>query len=116
MTPSVLIVDDDAEFRRLVRRLLAGSGFDVLNEAASVAGGRLAAVELRPEAALVDVGLPDGNGIQLARELARLEWSPRIILTSSDAAFAAELDDGEIPFIAKENLPTAPLLELMEAR
>jgi two-component system nitrate/nitrite response regulator NarL len=112
--PSVLIVDDDPDFRRLARRLLSSGGVDVINEAGSAAGGRIAAVELRPDAALVDVSLPDGNGIDVARELAALEWAPRIVLTSADADIVGEELDGGIVFVAKQDLPTSRLLRLLD--
>jgi DNA-binding response OmpR family regulator len=112
---TVLIVDDDADFRRLARRMLSSSGVEVISEAASVGSARTAAIELRPDAALVDVCLPDGNGIELARELARLAWAPRIVLTSTDAGIVGDVDSG-IVFVAKADLPTAPLLQLLGAR
>jgi DNA-binding response OmpR family regulator len=116
MPPTVLIVDDDADFRRLARMMLSSSGVEVISEAASVGSARAAAIELRPDAALVDVGLPDGSGIELARELAGLAWSPRIVLTSSDAGIVGDDVDERIVFVAKADLPTAPLLQLMETR
>ena len=73
---SVLVVDDDAIFRALARRMLGDCGLAVVGEAETVAAGMAAASELRPDAALVDVGLPDGDGIALARELAALPWRP----------------------------------------
>jgi DNA-binding response OmpR family regulator len=115
MTPTVLIVDDDPDFRRLARRMLSSSGVEVISEAASVGSARVAAIELRPDAALVDVCLPDGNGIELARELAGLAWSPSV-LTSSDAGIAGDDVDNGIVFVAKADLPTVPLLQLMEER
>jgi DNA-binding NarL/FixJ family response regulator len=116
MTLTVLIVDDDPDFRRLARRMLSSSGVEVISEAATVGSARTAAIELRPDAALVDVCLPDGNGIELARELAELDWSPRIVLTSTDAGIAGDDVERGIVFVPKADLPTAPLLKLMETR
>src|SRR4051812_7289785 len=92
MAPSVLVVDDDAAFRKLARRMLTALGLGVVGEAGTVAAATAAALDLRPDAVLVDVGLPDGDGIALARELADLPWRPRIVLTSTDAD-AASPDD-----------------------
>jgi DNA-binding NarL/FixJ family response regulator len=114
MTPTVLIVDDDADFRRLARQMLSNSGVEVINEAATVGSARVAAAELRPDAALVDVCLPDGNGIDLARELAGLDWAPRIVLTSTDAGIVGDAADNGIVFVAKADLPSAPLLALLD--
>jgi DNA-binding NarL/FixJ family response regulator len=116
MPASVLVVDDDAIFRELARRTLTASGLVVVGEAATVAEATSVAHELRPEAALVDVGLPDGDGISLARVLTALPWRPRVVLTSTDPD-AASLDDvrssGAAAFVAKEALPSAPLERLL---
>src|SRR4051794_1689922 len=116
MAVSVLLVDDDPVFRRLARKLLIAAGLGVVGEAASVAAATLAAADLRPDAALIDVGLPDGDGIALAGQLSALPWRPRIVLTSTDAD-AASADDvrrsGAERFVPKSELPQAPLLALL---
>jgi DNA-binding NarL/FixJ family response regulator len=116
---SVLVIDDDATFRRLARRLLGAEGFVVVGEAETVATGIAAAHELRPDAALVDVGLPDGDGIALAQELSSLPWRPHVVLTSSnpDAAGADDVRrSGARAFVAKDALPNAPLRRLLNSR
>ncbi len=111
---SVLIVDDDPAFRRLARHMLAIGGFCVAGEATTVAEGRSAAGRLRPDAALVDVGLPDGDGIELARELVTLAWAPKVLLTSTDADAVADGDErAGIAFVPKAELPNAPLRRLL---
>jgi DNA-binding NarL/FixJ family response regulator len=118
MASSILVVDDDPAFRGLARRVLSGMGLVVSGEAATVAAAIVAAAALRPDAALVDVGLPDGDGIALAAELTALPWSPRVVLTSSDAD-AASPDDvrrsGANAFVPKDQLPNAPLRRLLGA-
>src|SRR4051794_13489493 len=116
VTRSVLLVDDDPEFRRLARSILGGDGLVVIGEAETVAAAIAAAHELRPEAVLVDVGLPDGSGLDLARVLAALPWRPRIVLTSTDpdAAAPADVDrSGARTFVPKNDLPDAPLQQLL---
>ena len=56
--------------------LLAASGLTVVGEADSVAAALAAAARLEPSAVLVDVELPDGDGVALARELAALPVAP----------------------------------------
>ena len=116
MGTSVLVVDDDPEFRRLARLLLTAAGLGVVGEAGSVADATAAARALRPDAALVDVGLPDGNGIALAGELTALPWGLRVVLTSTDAD-AASADDvrlsGAERFVPKADLPKVSLLHLL---
>jgi len=112
----VLVVDDDPEFRRLVRRLLAGSGLTVVGDADSVAGALAAAVELKPSAVLVDVELPDGDGLELTRELVVLPWRPRIVLTSIDGDITTSGEArlaGARAFLVKAELPDSPLAQLL---
>jgi DNA-binding NarL/FixJ family response regulator len=112
MADSVLIVDDDATFRALAGRLLVDSGFVVVGEADSFSGGLETAKRVRPSAALVDVGLPDGDGFALARELTALPWQPRVVLTSMhpNVGSTAEVRrSGALAFVHKGDLPRAPL-------
>jgi DNA-binding NarL/FixJ family response regulator len=60
----------------------------------------------------VDVGLPDGNGLALARQLATLPWRPRIVLVSSDrdaTTFEDARELGAVGFVPKDDLPDSPL-------
>ena len=102
MTSYVLVVDDDQTFRRLAARLLASLGLGEVVEAGTVASALETAERLRPVAALVDVGLPDGDGVELAARLAAMPWTPRVLVTSSD--LGAALRVGPMPFIAKDQL------------
>jgi DNA-binding NarL/FixJ family response regulator len=118
MPTSVLLVDDDPVFRVLARKLLTAAGLGVVGEADTVAAATAAASDLRPQAALVDVGLPDGNGIALAGVLAKLPWPMRVVLTSTDADAASPADvrrSGAALFVPKSELPDAPLLRLLSS-
>jgi DNA-binding NarL/FixJ family response regulator len=113
---SVLVVDDDPEFRELARRVLAANDLTVVGEAGTVAAAVAAAARLEPSAVLVDVELPDGDGIALARELAALPWRPRIVVTSIDGEItttAAVRHCGARAFLNKVDLPSAPLARLL---
>jgi DNA-binding NarL/FixJ family response regulator len=116
MAWSVLIVDDDPAFRRLAARMLIAAGLTVAGEAGDARAAIAAANDSRPDAFLVDVGLPDRDGIDLAGELAALPWKPRVIVTSTDGEAAdAMAGNGRprLPFVAKEELPGAPLYALL---
>jgi CheY-like chemotaxis protein len=116
MSTSVLVIDDDATFRNLAREMLERIGCFVIGEAGTMQAGTMAARELRPQAALVDVALPDGSGVALAQELAALPWSLRIVLTSSDPEALTELiarSAGALAFIAKDDLPGQRLRALL---
>jgi DNA-binding NarL/FixJ family response regulator len=115
---SVLIVDDDERFRRLAARLLAASGFDVVGEVGNCASAVTAAKASRPSTALVDVNLPDGDGIRLSHELAALPWAPRVVLISGDAdagGAAAIADASAVGFVAKDEIADGRLSELLRA-
>jgi CheY-like chemotaxis protein len=108
MAISVLVVDDDPGFRDLASRLLAGLGLDVVEQVGTFAAAVAAADRLHPQAALVDVGLPDGDGVELAARLAALPWRPRVVLISSDPD-ATTVEDaraaGAVGFLSKAELP-----------
>lgn len=111
-----MIVDDHASFRRLARLVLLATGFDVVGEAADVAGARDLIARLKPDAVLLDVMLPDGSGLDVARELAAVPHSPRVILTSSRSRsdFGASFDlPGGCEFIPKHQLSGPALAELL---
>jgi DNA-binding NarL/FixJ family response regulator len=87
MRPTVLIVDDHAAFRASARALLQAEGFDVVGEAADGAGAVEAVVVLRPEIVLLDIHLPDLDGLAVAERLATIPNAPAVVLISSrDAA------------------------------
>ena len=67
----VLIVDDNAEFRRLARQLLEHGGYEVVGEAGDAAGALRAHAALRPDIVLLDIQLPDQDGFAVAETLGR---------------------------------------------
>lgn len=105
---SVLIVDDDPEFLALAGRIVSALGVDDVATAADAAHALKIAHESRPDAALVDIGLPDRDGIDLAYQLSEMPWKPQVVLTSSDSDAFLAIDERErsrrLPFIAKEEL------------
>ena len=117
MPCSVLVVDDDCAFRHLAARVLTEWGHVVVGEAGNVAEALERAAEVRPEAALVDVGLPDGNGFALAERLLALPWALRVVLISADvdsAGVRAAHEVGARGFLAKEHLSSEALRQLLE--
>lgn len=113
MVASVLIVDDDPAFLALAARVLTGIGIEVVGRAPDAATAVTLAEDTRPEGALVDVGLPDRDGIDLAYELAALPWGPTVVLTSSDAdaadAIGSRPGGPAIPFVPKDQLTNGAL-------
>jgi CheY-like chemotaxis protein len=119
MRSSVLVVDDDSAFRGLATRVLTGWGHIVIGEAGTVADAVRRAVELEPDVALVDVGLPDGDGFALARRLVVLPHPPRVVLVSAsadDAQQPAACRAGAVALLPKELLADTSLRLLLEGR
>ncbi|HEV2781806.1 MAG TPA: response regulator transcription factor [Actinophytocola sp.] len=86
MAIRVLLVDDHEIVRRGLRDLLDGEpGIEVVAEAGSAAEGLTRATATRPDVAVVDVRLPDSDGVALCRSLRELEPAPRcLVLTAFD--------------------------------
>jgi DNA-binding NarL/FixJ family response regulator len=83
MTRTILIVDDHPSFRASARMLLEAEGFDVVGEAEDGGSALRAVEELRPDVVLLDVQLPDIDGIEVAARLSENGSGPAIVLTSS---------------------------------
>ena len=88
MACSLLVVDDDVSFRRMAVRIVESWGHRVVGEAGSVGEAMLRASEVRPDTAIVDIGLPDGDGFDLTRRLLALDWPIRVLVMSSDSDIA----------------------------
>ena len=112
MPVRVLLVDDDDAFRRSAALVLAERGYDVVGQASTVAEARAAVARLRPDALLLDVNLPDGNGVDLATELTSDGAPLRVLLTSTDSSAVTRrlLDrSGAVGFVAKADLMAGDL-------
>jgi DNA-binding NarL/FixJ family response regulator len=84
MKTSILIVDDDPGFGLAAAEVLTARGYRVLGQATSVAAALEQCDQLDPDAVLVDVRLPDGDGVALAEELRARPHAPMVLLTSTD--------------------------------
>lgn len=114
---TILIVDDDPRFRMQASDLLRSDGFDVVAEAVDGASGLAAARSLRPDFVLLDIGLPDVEGFELAEVLSVDGPPPLVVLTSSrDArAYGRRLASSRIlGFIPKEQISGAAIRALVD--
>jgi CheY-like chemotaxis protein len=109
---SVLIVDDDDGFRRAAGELLRARGFRVAGEAADGKQALAALQRLQPDAILLDVRLPDADGLDLVRQLVAADGAPRILVTSSETDAVSDEEaklSGAVGFVGKAALAEADL-------
>ena len=83
MPQTVLIVDDHAGFRRAARAVLEAEGYDVIAESSTGTEALDAVERFRPALVLLDIGLPDIDGIEVAGLLTTADPSLAVVLTSS---------------------------------
>src|SRR4051812_32741521 len=79
--PRVLVVDDEPQIVRALRVILRDAGFEVL-QAASVEEALDVAAVRPPEAAILDLMLPDGDGIDITRALRQWSEMPILVLSA----------------------------------
>ena len=79
--PKVLLIEDEKTIRRFVRVAVEEEGCAVI-EAETVAGGLIEAGVQKPDLLILDLGLPDGNGIDLIRDLRGWSEVPVLILSA----------------------------------
>ena len=115
-----MIVDDNAAFRRQARALLEAGGFVVVGEAGTVSGAIAMIEALRPRVALVDVGLPDGDGFDVADAVCdRLGEHAAVILTSSRdvSTYAVRMASSPATaFLPKDDISAQALHDALAAR
>ena len=76
----ILLVEDNGQVQNFNARLLAGQGFDV-EAAMTLAAARSCTARCRPDAIVLDIGMPDGNGLDFLRELRKVSKTPVLLLT-----------------------------------
>jgi two-component system KDP operon response regulator KdpE len=102
VAPLALIIDDEPQIRRLLRVTLEGGGYRVL-DAATGQEGLVQAAQRRPDVILLDLGLPDLEGVEVLRRIR--EWSrvPVIILSvrEHEEDKVGALDAGADDYVTK---------------
>ena len=105
MTPNgvrVLIVDDEPAIRRFLRATLSAHGYDIF-EAADGQSALTAAAAARPDLIILDLGLPDMDGVEITRQLREWTQIPILIISvrGQENDKIAALDAGADDYVTK---------------
>ena len=113
-TKKILLVDDEPELRKLVIDILSDDGFSNIIDAGTVQTGLVFARQEKPDLAILDVMLPDGDGFSLMKKLRAFTNIPVIFLTAKDEAAdkLAGLGLGADDYVVKPFLPQELLLRV----
>jgi two-component system KDP operon response regulator KdpE len=100
--PVVLVIEDEAPIRRFLRAGLEGQGY-ALVEAATAQEGVTEAATRAPDLVLLDLGLPDADGLEVVRRVREWSATPIIVLTARDREGdkVRALDAGADDYITK---------------
>jgi two-component system KDP operon response regulator KdpE len=100
--PTVLLIEDEPQMRRFLRASLDGNGFRLV-EASTAAEGQSLAASHNPELVLLDLGLPDDDGVALTRRLREWARMPIIVISARgrEANKVEALDAGADDYLTK---------------
>jgi two-component system, OmpR family, KDP operon response regulator KdpE len=115
MNPVALIIDDEVQIRRLLRVVLEGENYQV-HEIGAGQQGLMEIAGRRPDVILLDLGLPDLEGLEVLKRLREWSEAPVIVLTVRDDVQekVAALDAGADDYVTKP-FSTAELLARLRA-
>jgi len=102
LAPVIVLIEDELQISRFVRAALEDEGCQV-HEAATSAQGLIDAANRKPDLVLLDLGLPDGDGIEVVKSLRTWSSVPILILSarSSEQDKIAALDAGADDYLTK---------------
>jgi two-component system KDP operon response regulator KdpE len=102
MTPVAILVEDELQIRRFVRTALETEDWRVF-EAGTLKQGLVEAGTRKPDVVILDLGLPDGDGIDFIRDLRAWSSTPVIVLSAriDETQKIAALDAGADDYLAK---------------
>ena len=102
VNPVVLIIEDEPQMRRFLRATLRAHDYQVV-EAATAREGLMQAAGRNPEIVLLDLGLPDADGLEVARTLRQSTRTPIIVLSArgQERDKVAALDQGADDYLTK---------------
>ena len=102
MSLNVLVIEDDREIRAMIQSSLSVEGFEV-QTAVSLSEARALLAHKTPDIVVLDLGLPDGDGAQLVRELRKQHATPVIVVSArhQEAQKIELLDAGADDYLTK---------------
>jgi ATP-dependent Clp protease ATP-binding subunit ClpA len=106
--PTVLLVDDNRDLLQFLERLMAESGWELLT-AESAAEAKRMVTKRKPNAALLDYMLPDGNGVELAQQLRQSMPNLQVIMMTGSMLAEEEeaiCEEHDFPVLRKPFLAT----------
>jgi two-component system KDP operon response regulator KdpE len=100
--PTALLIDDEPQIRRLLRIILEGDGYRVFSAETAIDGLREAASR-KPDVIILDLGLPDLDGIAVIKRLREWTTTPILILSvrDSEEEKVSALDAGADDYVTK---------------
>ncbi len=104
MSNGILIVDDAAFMRMMIKDVLTKNGFDVIGEAENGARAIEKYKELQPNLTIMDITMPEIDGIQAVKEIKKIDPSAKIIMCSAmgqQAMVIEAIQAGAKDFIVK---------------
>ncbi len=104
MPNGILIVDDAAFMRMMIKDVLTKNGFDVTGEAENGINAIEKYKELQPELTIMDITMPEMDGIQAVKEIKKLDPNAKIIMCSAmgqQAMVIEAIQAGAKDFIVK---------------
>lgn len=98
----IVLIEDEAQIRRFLRATLTGHGYRLF-EAATGADGLIEAASRQPDAILLDLGLPDMDGLEVIKRVREWTTVPIIVLSArgQEADKVAALDSGADDYVSK---------------
>ena len=99
---TILVIDDEVQIRRLLEITLSSNGFKI-SEAATGKEGLISAATQHPSLIILDLGLPDTDGIEILKKIREWYHKPIIVLSvkNSEDDIIKALDNGANDFITK---------------
>ena len=102
LKPRILVIEDEAPIRRFLRATLGAHGYEI-EEATTARDGLLQAAQHPPDLILLDLTLPDGDGIDVARSIRTWTQLPIVVLSArgQESDKVAALDVGADDYLTK---------------